>query len=56
MTEARKRVGLPFGGRSAEHEVSKLSAANVLRALKTRDWDQALGTSTVWRYAVAAPG
>jgi len=33
MTEARKRVGLLFGGRSAEHEVSKLSAANVLRAL-----------------------
>jgi len=33
MTEARKRVRLLFGGRSAEHEVSRLSAANVLRAL-----------------------
>ncbi|WP_230531189.1 D-alanine--D-alanine ligase family protein [Microvirga roseola] len=33
MMEPRKRIGLLFGGRSAEHEVSKLSAANVLRAL-----------------------
>jgi D-alanine-D-alanine ligase len=33
MTQPRKRIGLLFGGRSAEHEVSKLSAANVLRAL-----------------------
>lgn len=33
MIEARKRVGLLFGGRSAEHEVSKPSVANVLRAL-----------------------
>ncbi len=33
MTHARKRIGLLFGGRSAEHDVSKLSAANVLRAL-----------------------
>jgi len=33
MTKTRKRVGLLFGGRSAEHEVSKLSAANILRAL-----------------------
>jgi D-alanine-D-alanine ligase len=29
----RVRVGLLFGGRSAEHDVSKLSAANVLSAL-----------------------
>lgn len=33
MAERRKRIGLLFGGRSAEHDVSKLSAANVLRAL-----------------------
>ncbi len=31
--QQRKTIGLLFGGRSAEHEVSKLSAANVLRAL-----------------------
>ncbi|MBE7212928.1 MAG: D-alanine--D-alanine ligase [Gluconacetobacter diazotrophicus] len=29
----RRRVGLLFGGRSAEHDVSRMSAANVLRAL-----------------------
>lgn len=35
MVAAKKKiaVGLLFGGRSAEHEVSKASAANVLRAL-----------------------
>ena len=33
MTNSRKKIGLLFGGRSAEHAVSKLSAANILRAL-----------------------
>jgi D-alanine-D-alanine ligase len=33
MGLSRKRIGLLFGGRSAEHDVSRLSAANVLRAL-----------------------
>src|SRR3954451_668050 len=33
MTATRLKVGLLFGGRSAEHDVSKLSAANVLSAL-----------------------
>jgi D-alanine-D-alanine ligase len=33
MTGARKRIGLLFGGRSAEHDVSRHSAANILRAL-----------------------
>ncbi len=33
MTNSRKRVGILFGGRSAEQAVSKLSAANILRAL-----------------------
>ncbi len=33
MAVPRKRVGLLFGGRSAEHDVSRLSAANILRAL-----------------------
>jgi D-alanine-D-alanine ligase len=33
MRSARMKVGLLFGGRSAEHEVSKMSAANILRAL-----------------------
>lgn len=39
MMQARKRIGLLFGGRSAEHEVSKLSAANVLRALDPERYD-----------------
>lgn len=33
MSQSRLKVGLLFGGRSAEHEVSRMSAANVLRAL-----------------------
>jgi D-alanine-D-alanine ligase len=33
MAKTRITVGLLFGGRSAEHEVSQASAANVLRAL-----------------------
>jgi D-alanine-D-alanine ligase len=33
MTEAKIRVGILFGGRSAEHEISILSARNVLAAL-----------------------
>jgi len=39
MSQPRKRIGLLFGGRSAEHEVSKLSAANVLRALDPDRYD-----------------
>lgn len=33
MVRMRKRIGLLFGGRSAEHDVSRMSAANVLRAI-----------------------
>ncbi|MBF9232738.1 D-alanine--D-alanine ligase family protein [Microvirga alba] len=33
MNHTRKVVGLLFGGRSAEHDVSRMSAANILRAL-----------------------
>ncbi|WP_262029914.1 D-alanine--D-alanine ligase family protein [Microvirga sp. Mcv34] len=39
MSQPRKTIGLLFGGRSAEHEVSKLSAANVLRALDPNRYD-----------------
>ncbi|KLK90221.1 D-alanine--D-alanine ligase [Microvirga vignae] len=39
MTQPRKTIGLLFGGRSAEHEVSKLSAANVFRALNPERYD-----------------
>lgn len=37
--QRRKTIGLLFGGRSAEHEVSRLSAANVLRALDPERYD-----------------
>ena len=39
MAGARKRIGLLFGGRSAEHDVSRLSAANILRALDPDRYD-----------------
>ena len=39
MTQPRKKIGLLFGGRSAEHEVSQMSAANVLRALDPDRYD-----------------
>ena len=43
MTEARKiRVGILFGGQSAEHEISILSARNVLEALDTERFEPVL--------------
>ena len=33
------RVGILFGGRSGEHEVSLLSAASVLQAIDRRKYD-----------------
>ncbi|MHC2281390.1 D-alanine-D-alanine ligase [Bradyrhizobium diazoefficiens] len=41
MTNERRKitVGLLFGGRSAEHEVSRASAANILRALNSDRYD-----------------
>ncbi|TIU09626.1 MAG: D-alanine--D-alanine ligase A, partial [Mesorhizobium sp.] len=34
MAEKRLRIGVLFGGRSAEHDVSVLSANNVMGALE----------------------
>ena len=34
-----KRVGFIFGGRSGEHEVSLMSAAEVIRAAEKADFD-----------------
>ncbi|HEY3849433.1 MAG TPA: D-alanine--D-alanine ligase family protein [Steroidobacteraceae bacterium] len=43
MTETRKiRVGIVFGGQSAEHEISILSARNVLAALDTERFEPVL--------------
>ena len=41
MTNAagRQRLGVVFGGRSAEHEVSVVSAMNVLEAADTARFD-----------------
>ncbi|TPN84893.1 D-alanine--D-alanine ligase [Mesorhizobium sp. CU2] len=39
MPEKRLRIGVLFGGRSAEHEVSLLSAANVMAALEPAKYD-----------------
>lgn len=39
MTAKRLRIGVLFGGRSAEHEVSLLSAANVMQALDPAKYD-----------------
>src|SRR5258707_9912741 len=52
MSESLPRitVGLLFGGRSAEHEVSRASAANVLRAL-----DPARDGHVLWRGALERP-
>jgi len=38
----RKRVGLLFGGRSVEHEVSLASATSILKALDTSHYDVSL--------------
>ncbi|MET3520838.1 D-alanine--D-alanine ligase [Mesorhizobium abyssinicae] len=39
MTANRLRIAVLFGGRSAEHEVSVLSATNVMRALEPAKYD-----------------
>ncbi|TPI27746.1 D-alanine--D-alanine ligase [Mesorhizobium sp. B3-1-9] len=39
MPAKRLRIGVLFGGRSAEHEVSLLSAANVMQALDPAKYD-----------------
>lgn len=35
----KRKVGLVFGGRSAEHEVSLVSAKNIYNAIDTKDYD-----------------
>jgi len=39
MATKRLRIGVLFGGRSAEHDVSVLSATNVMRALEPAKYD-----------------
>jgi D-alanine-D-alanine ligase len=56
--ERRKiTVGLLFGGRSAEHEVSRISAASILRALNPDRYDVSLiGISKDGRWLVCDAG
>lgn len=39
MQNKKKRIGIIFGGRSGEHEVSLLSAASVIRAMNREKYD-----------------
>lgn len=38
MSKTKLRIGVVYGGRSGEHEVSKLSAQNVMTALRAADF------------------
>ncbi|KJC35817.1 D-alanine--D-alanine ligase [Bradyrhizobium sp. LTSP885] len=57
MTERKTRVAILFGGRSAEHDVSRASAANVLRSLDPDKYDATLiGITRDGRWMVADTG
>jgi D-alanine-D-alanine ligase len=59
MVEKQRKisVGLLFGGRSAEHEVSRASAANILRALNPDRYEVSLiGISKDGRWLVCDAG
>jgi D-alanine-D-alanine ligase len=57
MAEHRTRVAILFGGRSAEHDVSRASAANVLRSLNADRYEVTLiGIARDGRWIVADAG
>src|SRR5258708_12080822 len=57
MAEHRTRIAILFGGRSAEHDVSRASAANVLRSLDANRYDVTLiGITRDGRWVVADAG
>src|SRR5947208_15276239 len=57
MAERKARVAILFGGRSAEHDVSRASAANVLRSLDPNRYDVTLiGIARDGRWIVADAG
>ncbi|KWV57360.1 D-alanine--D-alanine ligase [Bradyrhizobium macuxiense] len=57
MTERKTRIAILFGGRSAEHDVSRASAANVLRSLDPDRYDAtAIGITREGRWIVAGAG
>jgi D-alanine-D-alanine ligase len=57
MEQHKTRIAILFGGRSAEHDVSRASAANVLRALDPDRYDITLvGITRDGRWIVADAG
>ena len=57
MAERKRRVAILFGGRSAEHDVSRASAANVLRSLDPDRYEvTAIGITRDGRWIVADAG
>ena len=57
MAERRIRVAILFGGRSAEHDVSRASAANVLRSLDPDRYDAtAIGITRDGRWIAVGAG
>jgi D-alanine-D-alanine ligase len=57
MAEHKLRVAILFGGRSAEHDVSRASAANVLRSLDANRYEVTLiGIARDGRWIVADAG
>jgi len=57
MAERKTRVAILFGGRSAEHDVSRASAANVLRSLDPVSYDATLiGINRDGRWIVVDAG
>ncbi|HEX7922483.1 MAG TPA: D-alanine--D-alanine ligase family protein [Bradyrhizobium sp.] len=57
MAERKIRVAILFGGRSAEHDVSRASAANVLRSLDPDRYDAtAIGITRDGRWVVTDAG
>ncbi|MGJ5051034.1 D-alanine--D-alanine ligase family protein [Bradyrhizobium oligotrophicum] len=54
MTETKTRVAILFGGRSAEHDVSRASAANIVRSLDAGRYAVTLiGITTGGRWVLA---
>jgi D-alanine-D-alanine ligase len=52
---AKLRIGILFGGRSGEHEVSLLSAASILKAIDRKKYDvQLIGITKDGRWLTAA--
>ena len=57
MAEHKLRIAILFGGRSAEHDVSRASAANVFRSLDADRYEVTLiGIARDGRWIVAAAG